>query len=172
MVSRNSLSCPRVSIQLVSPASGDLKRDLIDEFQRKVSIQLVSPASGDRWVVVGYLCEGSVSIQLVSPASGDGEVGTGAANEKAPQFPFNWYPQRVGIPRREEAVQRANRQFPFNWYPQRVGISDRALARTRRPWRFHSIGIPSEWGYHPLKDDFPMTGVFPFNWYPQRVGIC
>ena len=53
-----------------------------------VSIQLVSPASGDeramddsnRWY-------GFVSIQLVSPASGDGKIADASVN-KIP-FPFN-----------------------------------------------------------------------------------
>ncbi len=36
--------------------------------------------------------------------------------------------------------------------------------------RFHSIGIPSEWGQ---KDFDPLnirSSGFPFNWDPQRVG--
>jgi hypothetical protein len=37
----------RVSIQLVSPASGDLMPHLITKTPIQVSIQLVSPASGD-----------------------------------------------------------------------------------------------------------------------------
>ena len=86
----------KVSIQLVSPASGDLyvKDEAIDQKIGVVSIQLVSPASGDppkrgpnkkSWSgfhSIGFPSEwgpfavdgagsGSVSIQLVSPASGD-----------------------------------------------------------------------------------------------------
>jgi len=38
---------PLVSIQLVSPASGDKRRRLVSPRQMPVSIQLVSPASGD-----------------------------------------------------------------------------------------------------------------------------
>ena len=86
-----------VSIQLVSPASGDVKvfsfhNSLISSFpfnwfpQRvgtvdpitgktkyevTVSIQLVSPASGDLMVMTFILTTEHVSIQLVSPASGD-----------------------------------------------------------------------------------------------------
>ena len=69
---------PHVSIQLVSPASGEISKDAIPLAPEYiVSIQLVSPASGEcpRW------CHGQgwglvrVSIQLVSPASGESGVG-------------------------------------------------------------------------------------------------
>ena len=111
-----------VSIQLVSPASGDKDRAMNYEMLTGVSIQLVSPASGD--VTLPHLCSlqgivcfhsigipsewGSrskvnpkgkapkVSIQLVSPASGDINSSNCFTNHKN-QFPFNWYPQRVGI---------------------------------------------------------------------------
>ena len=62
-----------VSIQLMSPASGDVPEFTIDGVDIIVSIQLMSPASGDysdrpdsielKLVIV--------SIQLMSPASGD-----------------------------------------------------------------------------------------------------
>ena len=72
-----------VSIQLVSPASGDYFDGLlkIDKVELDVSIQLVSPASGD----VGLTKEEavkvlSVSIQLVSPASGDTRPGPCASS--------------------------------------------------------------------------------------------
>jgi len=65
----------QVSIQLVSPASGDDVAEGIDLSQfSAVSIQLVSPASGDSR---GFDHRDQprrtsvVSIQLVSPASGD-----------------------------------------------------------------------------------------------------
>jgi len=53
-----------------------------------VSIQLVSPASGDRATDSARNGESGVSIQLVSPASGDYVT---FANEKADilLFPFN-----------------------------------------------------------------------------------
>ena len=66
-----------VSIQLVSPASGDMKKlALLTGSIIAVSIQLVSPASGDIYKKpeeYGYATSSrpSVSIQLVSPASGD-----------------------------------------------------------------------------------------------------
>ncbi len=63
----------KVSIQLMSPASGDDKTNehLRNYKNHQVSIQLMSPASGD------YVCTNRgmyalvVSIQLMSPASGD-----------------------------------------------------------------------------------------------------
>ena len=89
-----------------------------------------------------------VSIQLVSPASGDPQDG--------------WV-----------EVSLNENGFPFNWYPQRVGMSCPHTFPTGDRSGFHSIGIPSEWGCfvssHPesLED-----GSFPFNWYPQRVGMA
>jgi len=66
----------QVSIQLISPASGD--SDGQPAFLTDcdiVSIQLISPASGDEmsWQDAAAM-ELKVSIQLISPASGD--VGT------------------------------------------------------------------------------------------------
>ena len=62
----------KVSIQLVSPASGDSILDSDFREGEDVSIQLVSPASGDcrPSTSIVVLITG-VSIQLVSPASGD-----------------------------------------------------------------------------------------------------
>jgi len=61
-----------VSIQLVSPASGDGScKSESNGRSHFVSIQLVSPASGDLEAKTLPPLEESVSIQLVSPASGD-----------------------------------------------------------------------------------------------------
>ena len=62
-----------VSIQLISPASGDnAYRDIPKSRCHIVSIQLISPASGDRSRKRSrYYQRGKVSIQLISPASGD-----------------------------------------------------------------------------------------------------
>jgi len=60
-----------VSIQLVSPASGDARTKISHSWEVKVSIQLVSPASGDYMLVTRQIYSYVVSIQLVSPASGD-----------------------------------------------------------------------------------------------------
>jgi hypothetical protein len=61
-----------VSIQLMSPASGDLgwRVHAIAFSRQRVSIQLMSPASGDL-DMQGGLSHLNVSIQLMSPASGD-----------------------------------------------------------------------------------------------------
>ena len=62
-------------------------------------------------------------------------------------------------------------EFPFNWFPQRVGSSS-SLSQGICALGFHSIGFPSEWGAQviitPLK--IWICQRFPFNWFPQRVG--
>ena len=62
-----------VSIQLGSPASGDLAEYTTFEGQVFVSIQLGSPASGDLFLTNSFAAFMNlrVSIQLGSPASGD-----------------------------------------------------------------------------------------------------
>ncbi len=63
----------RVSIQLMSPASGDLLKNppVLPSPCLRVSIQLMSPASGDSIMLeIVHILE-KVSIQLMSPASGD-----------------------------------------------------------------------------------------------------
>ena len=61
-----------VSIQLVSPASGEVENREEKSLISAVSIQLVSPASGENFGQTKWqaTCIG-VSIQLVSPASGE-----------------------------------------------------------------------------------------------------
>jgi len=76
-----------VSIQLVSPASGDPIVVSPDILLHQVSIQLVSPASGDPKLDIRFRLEDEVSIQLVSPASGDWDLETLEGRMKA--FPFN-----------------------------------------------------------------------------------
>ena len=61
----------KVSIQLVSPASGEMCVDLGGLFGLPVSIQLVSPASGEFAIGGSFVSAAFVSIQLVSPASGE-----------------------------------------------------------------------------------------------------
>ncbi len=62
-----------VSIQLMSPASGDftLYQNLEPQLLIYVSIQLMSPASGDQLHRIHASHQRIVSIQLMSPASGD-----------------------------------------------------------------------------------------------------
>ena len=70
----NKIRTLLVSIQLMSPASGDLgmetKRKIHSRFIC-VSIQLMSPASGDPISALSFQEAEVVSIQLMSPASGD-----------------------------------------------------------------------------------------------------
>ena len=62
-----------VSIQLMSPASGDRSNLSLDAILGFVSIQLMSPASGDAGGEMRHIADKAleVSIQLMSPASGD-----------------------------------------------------------------------------------------------------
>jgi len=50
------LNRSRVSIQLVSPASGDEDKVTVLNYEANVSIQLVSPASGDCLPTVLGIC--------------------------------------------------------------------------------------------------------------------
>jgi hypothetical protein len=61
----------QVSIQLMSPASGDLEMTFNEKELLIVSIQLMSPASGDDAMSDVSYQKTFVSIQLMSPASGD-----------------------------------------------------------------------------------------------------
>ena len=117
-----------VSIQLVSPASGEQtnKRGRLEftatatrfhsiSFPNewggrktcrqqpkngfRVSIQLVCPASEELTVLPYLKCNGSkVSIQLVFPTSGEQRAAT-----------------------RRQIEKFCKERFPFNWFPQRVG---------------------------------------------------
>ena len=81
-----------VSIQLVSPASGDKRKRSIGSWLfHKVSIQLVSPASGDQNIpaIQALGIPRTVSIQLVSPASGDITEKEAIVAELKATFPFN-----------------------------------------------------------------------------------
>jgi len=116
-----------------------------------VSIQLVSPASGD------FLDSGEeleiipdpVSIQLVSPASGDLARATTPKPADLIAFPFNWCPQRVGtVPRRIDMTATQLTRFHSIGVPSEWGLyagNTRSSVKTC----FHSIGVPSEWGRNP-----------------------
>ena len=79
--------CRIVSIQLMSPASGDPRFGIPQLlFANVVSIQLMSPASGDRSNLSLDAILGFVSIQLMSPASGDHCL---TKQVQKYQFPFN-----------------------------------------------------------------------------------
>ena len=83
-----AIAKPLVSIQLMSPASGDPRFGIPQLlFANVVSIQLMSPASGDRSNLSLDAILGFVSIQLMSPASGDCDSGKRRA--ETDKFPFN-----------------------------------------------------------------------------------
>ncbi len=77
-----------ISIQLMSPASGDY-RDKLESIKEilKISIQLMSPASGDKSAHFLRLWALNISIQLMSPASGD--YYRYINKNDRPSFPFN-----------------------------------------------------------------------------------
>ena len=133
-----------VSIQLVSPASGDVHAFLVSHehesfpfnwFPQRVgtSSDLLHKSSfsycfhsigfpsewGLNTLATTMSITRNVSIQLVSPASGDLKT--------------------------------------MRW----ASISAQ---------RFHSIGFPSEWGLHTWMLNIRKPYSFPFNWFPQRVG--
>ena len=78
-----------VSIQLMSPASGDTTKPFSGyELYRKVSIQLMSPASGDtQELIAPQICpDGFHSINVPSEW---GPQGGGAQIGARQRFPFN-----------------------------------------------------------------------------------
>ena len=133
-----------VSIQLVSPARGELADNFVFYDDLKFPFNwfplregnfggLTSPVKSCRFPFNWFpLREGNnsylrldteegriVSIQLVSPARGELPM----LNEQqaiAFKFPFNWFPLREG----NFLYDRLSEQgipFPFNWFPLREG---------------------------------------------------
>ena len=80
-----------VSIQLISPASGNCSDDWNNGATgSKVSIQLISPASGNAIVVLPEEVARIVSIQLISPASGNFNASNLYLSARCTkEFPFN-----------------------------------------------------------------------------------
>ncbi len=136
-----------VSIQLVSPASGESSTvPTIRAPGYDVSIQLVSPASGEpgKYVVKVSDTTNLVSIQLVSPASGEVTGPPARIDHPVPGF------HSIG--------------FPSEWGVSPMDTLVKAL------YSFHSIGFPSEWGEKGRRVTGGARHKFPFNWFPQRVG--
>jgi len=83
-----------------------------------ISIQLVSPASGD--IIGNHLKETQeiISIQLVSPASGDSSEGTSnpilRSNFHSISFPSEWGLHRL-LRRRKEDLNFHSISFPSEW---------------------------------------------------------
>jgi len=117
--------------------------------QIKVSIQLVSPASGD--FKLNYYLESSagVSIQLVSPASGDLRISSTTSHVRGRAwFPFNWFPQRVGTTNDSSTSGEGSTSFHSIGFPSEWGHPATLIAnQINIGMSFHSIGFPSEWGH-------------------------
>ena len=113
-----------------------------------VSIQLVSPASGESLKLVLKppitCCFHSIGF----PSEWGGQEVEESESPSYPGFPFNWFPQRVGRHHDRLLRDRASvfsLKFPFNWFPQRVGRKIFALVVLPLVrYSFHSIGFPSE----------------------------
>ena len=160
-----------VSIQLVSPTSGEYKRACNRKWEKSVSIQLVSPTSGEEVERQWKNASEEVSIQLVSPTSGEQrEEEEDLSREEV--FPFNWFPQRVGTFTPSSFALACSSRFPFNWFPQRVGTPTRHRVggKVLEIVRFHLIGFPSEWGHGrresvitKFQSGFHLIG-FPSEW--------
>ena len=90
-----------VSIQLISPASGDPLRGLRACTFISVSIQLISPASGDADVErKAMIRDVQVSIQLISPASGDCRRAIAMSDPKdvaTKSFHSTYFPSEWGL---------------------------------------------------------------------------
>jgi len=106
----------RVSIQLVSPASGENVKNGGIGLTFDVSIQLVSPASGEKFSDLRPICEEyNVSIQLVSPASGEKRYSKHLVNTilelgfHSISFPSEW-----GVTQALFRMLANGLMFPFN----------------------------------------------------------
>ena len=98
----------------MSPASGDPAHNKY-QFKElpKVSIQLMSPASGDYVNHVHQVLDPGVSIQLMSPASGDKETikeqcSQGVVCFHSINVPSEWGPDSLRTPK------YIKMSFPFN----------------------------------------------------------
>ena len=138
----------------------------------RVSIQLVSPASGDMRKLAEMM-ENPVEFPFNWFPQ---RVGTSFPIPTAPtflcgRFPFNWFPQRVGTSNMSTSLSKKPKcfhsiGFPSEWgHPhhrihlgdvRRVSIQlvspasgdhEENLGCPLSKSRFHSIGFPSEWGH-------------------------
>jgi len=111
-----------------------------------ISIQLVSPASGDRGTSRTGCPVVHISIQLVSPASGDhGWSNSGVRAGiyfHSISFPSEWGPLASGCQVNFPEVDFHSISFPSEW-----GLGDASPCGLDLP-DFHSISFPSEWGRH------------------------
>ena len=105
---------------------------------------------------------------MVSPASGD-VLCFILAKMKRMSFHSIGFPSEWGhlFPKQYWFVPI---EFPFNWFPQRVGTLQESRMSKIKELGFHSIGFPSEWGLNGCQCPIAPVSLFPFNWFPQRVG--
>jgi len=139
-----------------------------------ISIQLVSPASGDLLSLSPGLALAQISIQLVSPASGDYEVVRTCRPVYRGDFHSISFPSEWGQVH-DILITKVGRNFhsisfPSEWghlggdYKRRgdsrisiqlvspaSGDEGTVLAVHLPPTNFHSISFPSEWGPKLLK---------------------
>ncbi len=133
-----------VSIQLISPASGEMSTPYANcvPVLVLVSIQLISPASGEAFSCWGFDCACQVSIQLIFPASGE-EIA----------IHLSYLRSRVSIQLISPASGEFNRSSAIsNWLVSIQLISPASgEKRSLQPNAntgpsFHSTNFPSEWG--------------------------
>ena len=137
----------KVSIQLISPASGEPHCLQFSELLRNVSIQLISPASGELRKIIRITsswlkCSMLVSIQLISPASGEFTL---YINESLLELPV------VSI----QLISPASGETQMHRFHPTLKLCSNS---------FHSINFPSEWGVMVLiACKLHQTKMFPFN---------
>ena len=123
-----------VSIQLVSPARGELPKALRDHrIYVKVSIQLVSPARGEpenyaEWAThleesfhsIGFPCERGTWIHFANVLTGERF-----------KFPFNWFPLREGNPKQLPQSLMNDLSFHSIGFPCERGTTARQASQER-----------------------------------------
>jgi len=135
-----------VSIQLVFPASGESFGSYADNWSNCcVSIQLVSPASGELLRSGSCSAWSRVSIQLVSPASGeiDQQSDTvGNSGFHSISFPSEW-----GVGKYYSSLQATYLCVSIQLVSPASGEQEEEFAYLFVVYScFHSISFPSEWG--------------------------
>jgi len=176
-----------ISIQLVSPASGDedevyYSAPLSSEdfhsisFPSEWGLTKNGPRKGQRSEVI--------SIQLVSPASGDVNDLRLQAREvyhfHSISFPSEWGLDSI-IRKAHQQIDFHSISFPSEWghesswyrgYPSGISIQLVSPASgddvgfifpLTNHSDFHSISFPSEWGPGMLLSPYTVTRSFPFN---------
>ncbi len=135
-----------------------------------VSIQLLSPASGEIQFPLLPLPLFWGFHSITFPSEWGDQYHYHSRDGGLVVFPFNYFPQRVGSLLIEEGRTSLTSRFPFNYFPQRVGSCITHTIAHQDIWVsiqllspasgervnttnnevdeacFHSITFPSEWG--------------------------